>query len=382
MTTPQSATHAPSFRVQPVRGRSRRALEFHGRLTFAESTALWNTLRKSARAKRGEALDLDLSKAELVDGGAMALLVHVRAELHRRGARCEFVGAPPHIQELVHLYRGDVAVKKRARRKPQGLLDPIGKATAAILIEARGVLAFLGEMVLAGLATLRAPRSANWKELAPTTERAGADAVPITLLINLLLGMVMAMQSAAQLKRFGAEIFVADLIGLSMVREVGPLMTAIIATGRTGAAFAAEFGSMRTNEEIDALRTMGFDPMRFLVVPRALGLMLVLPLLTLLADAIGVAGGLVVAMKSLDLSATSYWNETQKAVHLSDVTSGMVKSVVFGLAIALICCQQGLAASGGAEGVGRRTTSAVVATLFSLILIDAVFTLFFRASDL
>src|SRR5436190_21282078 len=199
--------------------------------------------------------------------------------------------------------------------------------------------------------------------------RAGADAVPITLLINLLLGMVMALQSAAQLKRFGAEIFVADLIGLSMVREVGPLMTAIIVTGRTGAAFAAELGSMRTNEEIDALRTMGFDPMRFLVIPRALGLILVLPLLTLLADAIGIAGGLLVAMKTLDLTAASYWSETQKAVHLPDVTSGLIKGGVFALAIALICCQQGLAASGGAEGVGRRTTAAVVVTLFSLILI-------------
>jgi phospholipid/cholesterol/gamma-HCH transport system permease protein len=159
-------------------------------------------------------------------------------------------------------------------------------------------------------------------------------------------------------------------------------MTAIVICGRSGAAFAAELGSMRVNEEIDALRSMGLAPMRFLVMPRALALMLVMPFLTLLADLVGVLGGLVVALTNLDLTLSAYVGELQKAVKLWDVYSGLIKSVIFALAIALIACQQGLATTGGAEGVGRRTTSAVVTTLFTLILIDAAFTALLRVLDL
>jgi phospholipid/cholesterol/gamma-HCH transport system permease protein len=252
----------------------------------------------------------------------------------------------------------------------------------AIFLEVQLVLAFLGTMVISGVGLLRSPRSANWRDLTPTMERTGADAVPIIVLINFLVGLVMAFQASVQLKQFGANIFVADLIGISMTRELGPLMTAIVICGRSGAAFAAELGSMKVNEEIDALRTMGFGPMRFLVMPRSLALMLVMPILTLLADAVGILGGLVVGLTSLDLTVTVYFTETQKAVKLWDVYSGLLKSVLFALAIALISCQQGLATTGGAEGVGRRTTAAVVTTLFTLILIDATYTVLLRALNL
>jgi phospholipid/cholesterol/gamma-HCH transport system permease protein len=192
----------------------------------------------------------------------------------------------------------------------------------------------------------------------------------------------MAFQGAVQLKQFGANIFVADLVGLSVTRELGPLMTAIIVCGRSGAAFAAELGSMKVAEEIDALRTMGFGAMRYLVLPRALALILVMPLLTLLADLVGLLGGMVVGLTTLDLSVAGYITETRKALTLWDVYSGLIKSAVFALAIALIACQQGLATTGGAEGVGRRTTASVVTILFSLILLDAGFTILFHAFNL
>ena len=232
------------------------------------------------------------------------------------------------------------------------------------------------------MASCASPRSANWRELPATMERTGADAVPIVVLINFLVGFVMAFQAAVQLKQFGANIFVADLVGISVTRELGPLMTAIVVCGRSGAAFAAELGSMKVNEEIDALRTMGFGPMRYLVLPRTLALILVLPLLTLLADVAGMLGGLVVGVWNLDLTVRGYLNETARVVSLWDISSGLIKSVVFALAIALIACQQGLATTGGAEGVGRRTTSAVVLTLFALILIDAAVTVLFRVAGL
>jgi phospholipid/cholesterol/gamma-HCH transport system permease protein len=171
---------------------------------------------------------------------------------------------------------------------------------------------------------------------------------------------------------------VADLVGLSITRELGPLMTAIIVSGRSGAAFAAEIGSMKVAEEIDALRTMGFGAMRFLVLPRTLALVLVLPLLTLLGDAVGIVGGMVVGVLNLDLTITGYLQESFKAIELWDIFSGVVKSLLFALVIALVACQQGLATTGGAEGVGRRTTSSVVSILFSLILVDACFTVFFH----
>ena len=356
-----------------------------GRLEFADAASLWDEATKILVSRApipASRLDFDLSAVTVVDGGAMALLVHLRNRLEEHGVHSEFVGAGPHVQEIVHLYEGDVHLPPRKGRKAQSALAQIGEATVAILREAKLVFAFFGQMLISAVRIIRSPRMANWKDLTPTMERAGADAVPIVVLINFLIGFVMAFQGAVQLKQFGADIFVADLVGLSITRELAPLMTAIIVCGRSGAAFAAELGSMKVAEEIDALRTMGFGPMRFLVLPRALALVLVLPVLTLIADFVGIVGGLVVGLMSLHLSVSGYVTETVKAVHVWDVYSGVLKSVVFALAIVLVACQQGLATTGGAEGVGRRTTASVVTTLFSLILLDAGFTLLFHAFHL
>jgi phospholipid/cholesterol/gamma-HCH transport system permease protein len=353
-----------------------------GRLEFAEATALWDRINAVLQAHTATRIDFDLSGVTDVDGGAMALLVHVRNRLEAQGTKSDFIGAAQRVQDIVHLYEGDVHVPPRKKPKAESALSQIGRATSDILTEGQLVLAFFGQMLISAVATVRAPRSANWKDLAPTMERTGADAVPIVVLINFLVGFVMAFQGAVQLKQFGANIFVADLVGLSVTRELGPLMTAIIVCGRSGAAFAAELGSMKVSEEIDALRTMGFGAMRFLVLPRVLALMLVVPVLTLLADFVGIAGGLVVGLMSLDLTISGYIQETTKALTVWDVYSGAIKSVVFAMAIGLISCQQGLATTGGAEGVGRRTTSSVVTILFSLILLDAGFTILFHAFHL
>jgi phospholipid/cholesterol/gamma-HCH transport system permease protein len=375
---------SPSFSIDvDVTEPARATLRLRGEFALTDAPVIWRELRTHVDAAvRGNTLNIEMNDVQRVDGGIMALLAHLRAELHQRGVASEFLGASAPVQEIIHLYRGDVKVGRRKRHKPRGTLDQLGQATLAVLHELRSVLAFFGEMVLAAIAVVRAPRSANWGEVQPTMERSGADAVPIVLLVNFLVGLVMAFQASVQLKQFGANIFVADLIGISMTRELGPLMTAIVICGRSGAAFAAELGSMRVNEEVDALRTMGFGPMRFLVMPRMIALMLVMPILTLAADFVGVLGGLVVGLFSLELTTTAYFSQLQKAVKLWDVYSGMVKSVVFGLVIALISCQQGLATTGGAEGVGRRTTSAVVTTLFTLILVDATFTVVLRMFDL
>ena len=348
-----------------------------------DTASLWAQLLEATRTVApGESFQFDLSQLASADGGSLALLVQLRAELLRRGATCEFTGASPHLQELLELYRAEAPLAPAVRKRPRGMLEQVGSATLALAEEVQQVLGFFGDTLVAAWGVVKNPRSANWRELGPTMERTGADAVPIVLLINFLVGFVMAFQGAVQLKQFGANIFVADLVGLSICRELGPLMTAIILSGRSGAAFAAEIGSMKVSEEIDALRTMGFGPIRYLVFPRALALVLVMPVLTLIADVVGMLGGLAVGLLSLDLTIAGYLQETQSALDLWDVFSGVIKSVVFALVIALIACQQGLATTGGAQGVGRRTTASVVSILFALILVDAGFTLFFWAVGL
>ena len=363
------------FRIELVRAAHDQCeLKLSGELTFAEAPELWGQLsRDITRAKRRSSLDFDMAEVTHLESGAAALLAHARADLHRRGVRSEFVRATEPIQEIIHLHHGDAAVKRRHRRRAPGVLDQLGRATERIFHEVRLLFAFIGELTLSHLRVLARPSIANWRELWPNMERTGADALPIVALISFLVGLVSAAQAAAQLERYGANVFVADLVGLSMTRELGPLMTAIVVTGRSGAAFAAEIGSMKVNEEIDALRTMGFGQMRFLVLPRVIGLLLMMPLLVLFADTLGILGGMLVGVTRLDLSAASYLNRIVDAVKVWDLGSGLFKSMLFAMAIAVISCQQGLATSGGASAVGQRTTSAVVGILFTLILIDAVF---------
>lgn len=351
-------------------------IELGGQITIDDAAALWKRISEtSAHVEGVQNIDLDLSRIQRIDGACMALLVQLRTDLRARHVRSEFVGGSPEVQRIVDLYGGRRKKRHtRAKRRPLNAIAQVGAATLHVVDEAKQILDFLGRLVASTVHVLRHPKSLNLRDVGLTIERAGADATAIVLLINFLIGFVMAYQSAGQLKQFGASIYVADLVGVSMTRELGPLMMAIIICGRSGAAFAAELGTMKVSEEVDALRTLGFSPLPFLVIPRMLGLILLAPILVLMADAIGICGGALVASLSLDISPTSFLIQLQGAVKAGDIISGVIKAIVFCAAIALISCQQGLATSGGAEGVGRRTTSAVVSILFTLILLDALFT--------
>jgi phospholipid/cholesterol/gamma-HCH transport system permease protein len=345
-----------------------------GSLSFDDAGYVWNQARALRKGIKGaRKLEIDLSALRELDGGSAALLLHLQDTLSQRGLSADFVSPSPRVNEVLELYKIERGSKPRKRRAPS-TLDQVGRGAASLWHELQLILAFIAQLLLSTTRIFRSLRSANWHEMTATMERAGADATPIVVLINFLVGLVMAFQAAPQLKQLGANIFVADLIGISVTRELGPLMTAIVVSGRSGAAFAAEFGAMRVNEEIDALRTMGLSVTRFMVLPRTIGLALIMPLLVLLADAFGILGGLLVGVSTMDLTPYAYFLQIQKVVSPWDVYSGLIKSSVFAVAISLISCQQGLAAEGGAEGVGKRTTSAVVATLFFLILIDAAFT--------
>lgn len=370
-----------AFKASQAKDGNTHVITLGGSISLRNGSNLWLELHRT-KPKPGENVKVDLTGVDTIDGTISALLVSFKNQCQAANIPCELVGAHDSPQELLRLYERGATMKKRRARRARGMFDQLGEATIRFMVELQLVLAFFGQMVMGFFLAFRAPRTVNWGDVAPTMERAGADAVPIVGLINLLVGLVMGLQSAAQLHRFGADIFLADLIGISVTREIAPLMTAIIMCGRTGSAFAAELGTMKTNEEIDALRTMGFGTMRWLVMPRAFALMAVAPLLTIIADLCGVTGGLLVGMYRLDLTFAAFLTESQRAIKMSDITQGLAKSIAFALAIAMISCQQGLATTGGAEGVGRRTTAAVVTILFTLILIDVVFTILFEAARL
>lgn len=356
----------------------RSALRFVGELRFRDCFDAWNEVR-GLLAPMPPHLELDVSGLEGMDGGATALLLELRSEAAAAGSDAAIVGAAGRVQSMLELYGAHP--KRPSLQAPPakiGIFEQIGQETRSLLNESNA-LDFVGDTLLAGAQAVRHPRRINWRDVPRLMERAGADGIPIVLMINFLVGLVTGFQAALQLKQFGANIFVADLVGLSVTRELAPLMTAIIIAGRSGAAFSAELGTMRVSEEIDALRTLGLDPFHFLVFPRVLALTLVAPLLTIVADVIGILGGLLVAMFTLDLTFQAYLAQTEKALDLFDVFSGILKSAVFGLNVALIACQRGLATRGGAEGVGRSTTSAVVTSLFAIVVVDAIFTVIFHA---
>jgi len=376
-----TAVEGAAYRVERVDGPDGlTTLQFAGELRFRECFASWQHVRRLAeQVAPPTRLQLDLSGVDHLDGAATALLLELRSDLEAAGLATEIVGAHGAVRAMLDLY-GAHAPRPSLQAPPAriGIFDQIGRETLAMLGESKG-LDFVGDIVLAGVQALRRPLAVNWSDVPKLMERAGADGLPIVLMINFLVGLVTGFQAAVQLKQFGANIFEADLVGLSITRELAPLMTAIIVAGRSGAAFSAELGTMRVSEEIDALRTLGFDPYQFLVFPRVIALVVVLPLLTILADLVGIAGGLLVAMLSLDLTANAYLLEVQKAVNVWDVSSGCLKTAVFGLNVGLIACQRGLATHGGAEGVGRSTTSAVVTSLFAIVVADAIFTVLFNA---
>ena len=224
----------------------------------------------------------------------------------------------------------------------------------------------------------RSPRKFRWGDCLEEMQHCGAMALPIVSLISFLVGVTLAYTGAIVLRQYGGDIYIADLIGLSMVREMGAVMTAVVVAGRTGAAFAATLGNMKANEEIDALEVLGIPTVQFLVLPRLLALAVMMPLLALYANALGILGGMVVARGLLSIPPTAYWVEMLTIVDLSDVSTGVIKAVAFGLIIGLAGCLRGLQADRSAMGVGRAATSAVVTALLILVVADAIFAVVFN----
>jgi len=357
----------------------RKGLAIQGRIEIGNARQLLSDVHARLPATV-TGVDLDLSAVDYFDSGGGAFLIELRQQLAGRGAELQLARSTAAIDGFLDLVDQDALLQPHQQAAaPRGRFAiQVGGATLQVLADARELVVFTGELVIGLLAALRHPRRMRWRETWLYMERCGIDAVPIVALISFLMGLITAFQASVQLSQFGADIYVANLVGLSIVRELGPLMTAIIAAGRSGAAFAAEIGTMKVAEEVDALTTMGFDRTRFLVTPKVVALILMLPCLTLVADVVGILGGLFVSVVGLDLPAQVFVRQTRFALTIWDVFSGIVKSLAFAVLIAGVGCLRGFQARSGAESVGRVTTSAIVAGIFLIIIADAVFTVIFQ----
>ncbi len=325
------------------------------------------------RAARVSHLAFDARQITAWDSGLVTFVLKVLGEMAAGGVAADRAGLPDGVRRLIAMAE---AVPERQTGRTGARLPWLARIGTDAIATARAMtvgLAFLGESLLAFGALARRRARFRISDLLLVVQDCGPRALGIVSLISFLIGLILAFVGAVQLQQFGASIFVANLVAIAMTREIGCIMTAIVMAGRTGAAFAAQLGTMNTNQEIDALSTMGISPMEFLVLPRMLALIAMMPLLTVYSDLVGILGGAVVGIGMLGLSSTEYFEQTRAAVHVSDFLIGITKSSVFGVVVALAGCLRGMQSGRSAAAVGLAATSAVVTSIVWLIVLDGIF---------
>lgn len=356
--------------------------EKNSRLWVLEGTVGFDTVEGILTRIQRELADvedadvrLDLSGVIQLDSAGAAMLLHLRRELQERNSTLAIFGANEEVGRFLHLFDFDRLSKPEpaALRRTPHFFELAGEFLLEAGDDLSRMLRFIGSLTLSLFSNLRHPGRIRWGEVAYLMQQSGAEALPIIALLSLLIGLVTAFSSAVQLRQFGANIFIADLVGIGMTRELGPLITAIILTGRSGSAFAAEIGTMKISEELDALTVMGIKPIQYLILPRMIAVMLVMPFLTLFADFFGILGGIIISIAGLDLTLVAFMNQLQQAIGLSDVFTGVFKAFVFGVLVAGVGCHRGLETRGGALSVGRSTTSSVVSGIFLIVVADSAF---------
>jgi phospholipid/cholesterol/gamma-HCH transport system permease protein len=348
-----------------------------GRLDSFTTSSIWRQASDTVATAKASTVLLNASNIDYCDGSGVALLIQMRQQQLRSGGRFEIRGLQPELQALVEEWRTEsFAGGGRQSAGTSSAIEEIGRSIVEICHDIYSLLIFVGELAAALTRAALKPRAARWRDTLRIAESVGVNALPIVALIGFLMGLIMAFQAAIPLGQFGAQIFVANLIGLAILRELGPLMTAIVLAGRSGSAFAAELGTMKVREELDALKTMGLEPVPFLVAPRVIAAVLMTPLLTIFADLVGLIGGAVVLL-SLGFPLITFWNQIQLAVGHGDLLGGLAKSFVFGILVAAIGCLRGLQTQTGAAAVGESTTRAVVSGIILIVIADGVFSVIY-----
>ncbi|MBP7142770.1 MAG: ABC transporter permease [Opitutaceae bacterium] len=370
---------SPEFR--PARADVRE----HGDSVIVELTGRWRIAERRAdfealmRGRTPARLTLQMTGVQEWDSSLLLFANDAKRWATGRGVQWDESLLPADVRAmLARLEPAASAASGSEDGVRKDILTRVGLATHELALRSRSMYTFVGECVLSAFRLSRQPQRFRWRDCLSEMQQCGAMALPIVSLISLLVGLIMAYQAAVQLRQFGADIYVADLVGLAVVREMGPMMAAVIMAGRTGAAFAATIGNMKAGEEIDALESLGILPIDFLVMPRLIALGVMMPLLAIYANLLGVLGGMLVAKTVLEIPPSAYWVEMQTIVDLSDISTGLIKAVVFGLLIGFSGCLRGLQADRSAAGVGRAATSAVVTGILMVIVADAVFAVVFN----
>ncbi|MGB5560550.1 MAG: MlaE family lipid ABC transporter permease subunit [Paracoccaceae bacterium] len=352
-------------------------IELAGRIVIARVDELRAQL---AAAEASPDVKIDLAAVEAVDTAGAWLIIDVQTKIQDRGGRCAIIGASQEQSELIEVVRGSIPEKGAITKPRHGIFDwfeTVGKATWLGFQGLVEILGFLGAVVarLGGL--LIHPGRLRLTSLVHHMQEIGFNAVPIVSLMAFLIGVVMAFQGAVQLRQFGAEVFVVDLIAISILRELGILLTAIIVAGRSGAAFTAAIGSMKMREEIDAMQTLGLDPIEVLVLPRVLALVIVLPLLGFVADVMGLFGGAMMSWIELGVSPGMFQTRLYDSVDVWHYAVGLIKAPFFAVIIGIVGSYEGMKVGGDAESLGRLTSTSVVLSIFLVIVADAMFSIFF-----
>jgi len=350
-------------------------LSLNGPIDVSSATQFIETIPPALRRNHPCHLTVSLGGVTHFDDFGALLLFHIRHTVDETGGKFQLADVPSQVSEILAMvnFVGHKKCLAPARNRPLNIIVRLGAAIIDEIQNFRFTFSFLGDLILSLGRLLRRPRVMRWADCVDHMETTGVDAVPIVGMISFLVGLIMAFMAAVQLRQFGADIYVAALVALSVVPEMGPIMTAIVVAGRSGSAYAAEISTMQISEEIDALQTMGFDPVHFLVLPRVTAALLMVPLLSLFANLFALAGGMLVSVTMLDITAGGYVAKTVESLSLADLLWGLSKSAVFAFLISWVSCLRGFQARGGASAVGRAATSAVVSSIFLIILFDAIF---------
>jgi len=349
------------------------SLTLTGRLTLEEVAHLWSPAIAAAKQARGERLALDLGAVSFCDTSGAALILAIEAA---HGGTVEIRGARESVAALL------ARVRAAPRQAPSPATGPtLRQILGHVARHITDAFAFTGEMLVALILLPVRRRMFRLSDLLRLTDEAGTRALPLATLLGFLLGLILAFQSAVQLRRFGAEIYVVNLVTIGLLRELGPLMAAVILSGRTGSAFAAELGTMRVNEELAALSVMGIDPATMLVLPRMAAVILAMPALTLALDVAGLAG-MAVVMGTLGYPLVAVTHQVAQAARMDDLIGGLFKALCFGVTIAGIGCRSGMTAGHGPRAVGQAATAAVVGGIVSTIILDGVFAVLFNRLEL
>jgi phospholipid/cholesterol/gamma-HCH transport system permease protein len=347
-------------------------LAFTGELDTESTPAAWRSLESELAGSQMVRLEVDVRRLEC-DSAGLSLLYYLSIGGMTPGAIVEVTGLSPDLQPLlVSFSKEDFQVLQEHESPCSSIAEDVGVATSAWLADLRQQVEFIGETTLAVIRSLLRPRLMRWKEVLRVFEAAGVNALPIVCLLTCLIGTVIAFESAKPLAALGAQMFVANLLGLVMTRELGPVMAAIMLAGRSGSAFAAELGTMKVNEELNALQTMGLSPVRFLVVQRVVAGILLTPVLTVFAMYAGLVGGVPVLL-GMGFPLRMVLHQIQISLHFSDLAEGLSKSIVFGAIVASVGCLRGIQTGEGPRAVGESTTRSVVSSILLIILADVLF---------